>query len=152
MSQPNQDWQMLIEQAAALTQGETNLIANLANLSAVLNEFLDQVNWCGFYLVEQEQLENFRRERKPGVAASTNQTQRVADVHAFEGHIVCDAASESEIVLPIALGDQVVAVLDIDSPLPISSRIPLIECISIDTSNLIDVLSIFITSFSLLFI
>ena len=130
MTQSSREWQTVISQAFALTQNETNLIANLANISALLNEFLENINWCGFYLMEQEQLVLGPFQGKVaciriplgsgvcGVAALTNQAQRVADVHAFEGHIACDAASESEIVLPIALDGQVMAVLDIDSPSP----------------------------------
>lgn len=121
-------WQQLNQQAAALTSGEPDLIANLSNLSALLNEHLEQVNWCGFYRAEGDVLILGPFQGKPaciripvgrgvcGTAVATQQVQRVADVHAFSGHIACDAASESEIVLPIVVAEKVVAVLDIDSP------------------------------------
>lgn len=129
MTQLTHEWQTLITQADSLTRGEGNLIANLANLSALLNEFLATINWCGFYLTEGEQLVLGPFQGKAaciripfgkgvcGTAAATAQVQRVADVHAFSGHIACDAASESEIVLPICVDGVVVAVLDIDSPI-----------------------------------
>lgn len=128
MSQTTSDWELLVNQADSLTQGEANLVANLANLSALLNEFMNDINWVGFYLAEGEQLVLGPFQGKSacirlpfgrgvcGTAAATKQVQRIADVHAFEGHIACDAASESEIVLPICVNDEVVAVLDIDSP------------------------------------
>lgn len=123
------DWQQCIAQAHSLTAGEPNLIANLANISALLNEALEQVNWCGFYLVEGDELVLGPFQGKTaciriakgkgvcGTAMAENKTQRVADVHAFAGHIACDAASESEIVVPIAVAGEVLAVLDIDSPI-----------------------------------
>jgi len=121
-------------QVSALCQGEPNIIANLANVSAILFERLTDINWSGFYLMdfdvrgenEELVLGPFQGRaacvRIPvgrgvcGAAVSTNSVMLVDDVHAFDGHIACDAASNSEIVLPINVGGKVVAVLDIDSP------------------------------------
>ena len=121
-------------QIAALCAGEPNLIANLANISAVLYERLEDTNWAGFYLMadniqgtEQELvLGPFQGKaacvRIPvgrgvcGTAVADKQAQLVEDVHAFAGHIACDAASNSEVVIPIIKDQKVVAVLDIDSP------------------------------------
>lgn len=123
------DYQLLTQQAQALIAGETDLIANLANISALLNMNLADINWVGFYLLKQEQLvlgpfqgkvACVRIDLDKGVcgkAFSTNSIQRIADVHAFPGHIACDVASQSEIVLPINVNGRTVAVLDIDSPL-----------------------------------
>ncbi|MBY6223374.1 GAF domain-containing protein [Ferrimonas balearica] len=122
------DYSSLLAQAKALTDGEPNLIANLSNLSALLYHGLGRVNWAGFYLKEGEGLVlgpfqgNVACVRIPwgkgvcGTAAASGEVQRVEDVHAFAGHIACDAASNSEIVLPILVNGEVVAVLDIDSP------------------------------------
>lgn len=122
-------YQSLHQQLNALVAGEPNLIANLANISAVLFEHLDDLNWLGFYLTEGEELVLGPFQGKVacvripfgkgvcGTAASSQTIQRIADVHAFPGHIACDAASNSEIVLPIVVDGKTVAVLDIDSPL-----------------------------------
>ncbi|RUO25720.1 GAF domain-containing protein [Aliidiomarina minuta] len=121
----------ITQQAEALCADEPDLIANLANISALLYERLDNINWAGFYINEQAQdqtlvLGPFQGKvacvRIPfgqgvcGSAAAEKQTKLVTDVHAFPGHIACDAASNSEIVIPIVKEQQVVAVLDIDSP------------------------------------
>ncbi len=123
------NWNEVIQQAQGLTTGEANLIANLSNLSALLNEAMTDINWVGFYLCEGEELVLGPFQGKPaciripfgrgvcGTAVSSQKIQRIADVHQFPGHIACDAASESEIVLPIVVNQRVVAVLDIDSPL-----------------------------------
>lgn len=123
------DYQLLTKQAISLIEGETDLIANLSNLSALLNMNLDKINWVGFYLLKEEQLvlgpfqgnvACVRIDLDKGVcgkAFSTNTTQRIADVHEFPGHIACDAASQSEIVIPINYQGKTVAVLDIDSPI-----------------------------------
>ncbi|MEX1222573.1 MAG: GAF domain-containing protein [Idiomarina sp.] len=124
-----QFYQDLITQAEAITGDEPNLIANLANISALVYDQLDNVNWAGFYLTEGEDtlvLGPFQGKVACiriafgsgvcGTAAATQETQLVADVHAFAGHIACDAASESEVVVPIMVAGKVVAVLDIDSP------------------------------------
>ncbi|WMC12123.1 GAF domain-containing protein [Oceanimonas pelagia] len=129
MSEKNAFYQSLTAQALALCDGEPNRIAKLANLSALLNLSLDRINWVGFYLREQNELVLGPFQGKPacvripmgkgvcGTAAAANAVQRVADVHAFAGHIACDAASNSEIVLPLADDNGVVwGVLDIDSP------------------------------------
>lgn len=118
----------IVQQIKALVAGEPDLIANLANVSAALNQYLDQINWVGFYLMKQGELVLGPFQGKPaciripvgrgvcGTAVSSAQTQRIDDVHAFPGHIACDAASNSELVVPILVNDDVVAVLDIDSP------------------------------------
>ena len=107
--------------------GETSFLATLANTSALLFERLSDVNWAGFYLLEGETLVlgpfqgKIACVRIPvgrgvcGTAVATNQVQRVEDVHAFDGHIACDSASNSEIVLPLVVKNQIIGVLDIDS-------------------------------------
>ncbi|MFD1739319.1 GAF domain-containing protein [Bacillus salitolerans] len=124
------NYDLLLKQLSALIEDEPNNIANLANASALLNQFLDNINWVGFYLTEGSNelvLGPFQGlpacVRIPfgkgvcGTAAETRITQRIADVHAFPGHIACDAASQSEIVVPIIKNNEVVGVLDIDSPI-----------------------------------
>jgi L-methionine (R)-S-oxide reductase len=114
----------------ALTADEPDPIANMANAAALVREYLPDLNWAGFYrLIEGELvLGPFQGKaaciRIPlgkgvcGTAAAPRETQVVADVHAFPGHIACDAASASELVVPIVAGDRVIAVLDLDSPTP----------------------------------
>lgn len=121
-------YESLIKQMQALLEGEHYKIANLANASALLNEVLEDINWVGFYLVEEGELILGPFQGKVacmhiqigrgvcGVAVSENRTQVVPDVHAFPGHIACDSASRSEIVVPIRANGEVVGVLDIDSP------------------------------------
>ncbi|ANG93174.1 GAF domain-containing protein [Enterobacteriaceae bacterium 155047] len=111
----------------ALVAGETSFIATLANTSALLFERLSEVNWAGFYLLEGDTLVlgpfqgRLACVRIPvgrgvcGTAVAQNEVQRVEDVHAFDGHIACDAASNSEIVLPLVVKNQIIGVLDIDS-------------------------------------
>lgn len=123
-----EQYQRLTKQAVALLEDETDLIANLSNLSALLNMELEQLNWVGFYLIKEEQLVLGPFQGKPacvripvgrgvcGTAVATNTVQRVYDVHQFEGHIACDAASNSEIVVPFSINGEVAGVLDIDSP------------------------------------
>jgi len=123
------DYQLLTKQALALIEDEQDLTAKLANISALLNMNLNNINWVGFYVLKGEQLvlgpfqgnvACYRIDLDKGVcgkAFSTNSTQRVADVHDFPGHIACDAASQSEIVVPINCNGKTVAVLDIDSPI-----------------------------------
>ena len=118
----------LAQQALALIEGETDLIANLSNISALLNMELEQINWVGFYLLKQDQLVLGPFQGNPacvripvgrgvcGTAISENKVQRVADVHAFPGHIACDATSNSEIVIPLTVKGKLIGVLDIDSP------------------------------------
>ncbi|WP_312925246.1 GAF domain-containing protein [Atlantibacter hermannii] len=111
----------------ALMTGETSVLATLANTSALLFERLEGVNWAGFYLLEGDTLVlgpfqgRIACVRIPvgkgvcGTAVATATVQRVADVHAFDGHIACDSASNAEIVLPITVNGQIIGVLDIDS-------------------------------------
>ena len=124
------DYETLCEEARGLIGGIPHLISNLANLSALLYRSLDEVNWAGFYLMEGERLVLGPFQGKPacieipigrgvcGTAVLTGSTQRVEDVHAFPGHIACDAASRSELVVPIRKDGRVVAVLDLDSAQP----------------------------------
>jgi len=112
----------------SLMAGETSFLATLANTSALLFERLEGVNWAGFYLLEDKTLVlgPFQGQvacvRIPfgkgvcGTAAATRQTQRVEDVHAFAGHIACDSASNSELVIPLIKAGRLVGVLDLDSP------------------------------------
>ncbi|MEP4889582.1 MAG: GAF domain-containing protein [Aliiglaciecola sp.] len=121
-------YQSLAKQAQALIEDERNLIANLANLSALIFMSLEDINWAGFYLVDGDELVLGPFQGKPaciripmgagvcGSAAKNRTTQIVSDVHQFEGHIACDAASNSEIVIPILSGRRLIGVLDIDSP------------------------------------
>ncbi|WP_298440042.1 GAF domain-containing protein [uncultured Ferrimonas sp.] len=124
------DYGLLSEQAKSLIAGEPNLTANLANISALIFDSMPDLNWAGFYWVdtpEQLVLGPFQGKvacvRIPigkgvcGTAAATGITQCISDVHAFPGHIACDSASESELVVPIRCGGKVVGVLDIDSPM-----------------------------------
>ena len=97
----------------ALMAGETSFLAMIANTSALLFERLSEVNWAGFYLLEGDTLVG---RGVCGAAVAQAQVQRVEDVHAFDGHIACDAASNSEIVFPLRVNGQIIGVLDIDSP------------------------------------
>ena len=119
---------LLLEQADALTDGVSHPIANLANLAALLWQGLEDINWCGFYLMNGGALMLGPFCGLPaciriplgrgvcGTAAARDSVQLVPDVHAFPGHIACDSASNSEIVLPIHAEGRVIGVLDIDSP------------------------------------
>ncbi|WP_105189843.1 GAF domain-containing protein [Pseudoalteromonas sp. T1lg48] len=122
-------YRSVTEQAKALICDEPNLIANLANISALLYMSMDDINWAGFYLLESpEQLVLGPFQGKPacvrievgkgvcGTAIAADQTQLVTDVHQFPGHIACDAASNSEIVLVVKKNGEAIGVLDIDSP------------------------------------
>ncbi|MDI2586128.1 GAF domain-containing protein [Psychrobacillus sp. NEAU-3TGS] len=123
------NYTMLSKQLDALLTGETNAIANFSNASALLNQFFDQINWVGFYLMEDGELVLGPFQGLPacvripvgrgvcGTAAQKLETIIVPDVHAFPGHIACDAASQSEIVVPIVKDGVLVGVLDIDSPI-----------------------------------
>lgn len=122
-------YETLSKQLDALLEGETDLIANLSNASALLNQFLDNINWVGFYLMRDGELVLGPFQGLPacvriavgrgvcGTAVSEQKTMLVDDVHAFPGHIACDAASNSEIVVPLLKNNEVIGVLDIDSPL-----------------------------------
>lgn len=119
----------LLSQVKSLIEGEPDLIANLANVSALLFNGLDDVNWAGFYLFKDDQLVLGPFQGQPaciriplgkgvcGTAAATKTVQRIDDVHTFDGHIACDAASNSEIVIPFIIHNKLVGVLDIDSPI-----------------------------------
>lgn len=121
-------YKRLTQQALALIEGEKDLIANISNISALLNMELEDINWVGFYLLKDDQLVLGPFQGKPacvripvgrgvcGTAVSEKKVQRVVDVHAFPGHIACDAVSNSEIVLPLIVSGEVIGVLDIDSP------------------------------------
>jgi len=123
----------LVASAQALTQGEPDGVANMANLAALIWTFLPDLNWAGFYRMvpgAPDQLVLGPFIGKPacirialgqgvcGTAAATRATQCVADVHAFPGHIACDADSRSELVVPVLRDGVAVAVIDLDSPLP----------------------------------
>lgn len=120
----------LLLQAEALLHGERDRIANAANLSALIWHTLPDLNWAGFYLHDGRELVLGPFQGKPacvriaigkgvcGTAAQTRATQVVEDVHAFPGHIACDSASNSEIVVPLLRGDVLLGVLDLDSPKP----------------------------------
>ncbi|GAB2658381.1 GAF domain-containing protein [Gordonia jinhuaensis] len=120
----------LVDAARGLLTGEHDLIANTANLSALVYQSLPQVNWVGFYLYDGSELVVGPFQGKPacvrigldrgvcGAAARTRTTQRVADVHAVADHIACDADSRSEIVVPLVAADELIGVFDIDSPVP----------------------------------
>lgn len=116
--------------ADALTAGEPDPVANMANLAALIAQLVPDLNWAGFYRLIDGELVLGPFSGKPaciriplgqgvcGTAAASGATQRVADVHAFPGHIACDADSRSELVVPVLRAGEVVAVIDLDSPLP----------------------------------
>lgn len=122
------DYALLDSQLRALLAGEPDALANAANFVALLYDALDDINWLGIYVLRDDELvlgpfqgntacvRILMGSGVCGTAAATLETQRVADVRAFPGHIVCDAASRSEIVVPLLIDDRLVGVLDIDSP------------------------------------
>lgn len=122
------NYKLLHSQLQALIQGVPHPIANLANAAALLAEHLDRINWAGFYLLEGEILVLGPFWGKPacieipvgrgvcGSAVARRETILVEDVHQFPGHIACDSASNSEIVIPLYRDGQIIGVLDIDSP------------------------------------
>ncbi|MGR5061918.1 GAF domain-containing protein [Photobacterium sp. DNB22_13_2] len=123
------NYQTLTKQAIALIEDEPDLIANMSNISALLAMELEEINWVGFYLLKDDQLVLGPFQGKPacvripvgrgvcGTSIAENSVQRVEDVHQFEGHIACDAASNSEIVIPFSVNGELYGVLDIDSPI-----------------------------------
>ena len=125
-----EQYQQLVAQARGLLDGERDRVANAANLSALIAHALPDLNWVGFYFYDGRELVVGPFQGLPacvripldkgvcGAAASTRQTQRVADVHAFPGHIACDSASRSELVVPLLRGEELIGVFDLDSPLP----------------------------------
>jgi len=114
----------------ALTEGESDAIANMANAAALIWQYLPDLNWAGFYRAVGDELVLGPFQGKPacihiafgqgvcGTAAATRKVQCVADVHAFPDHIACDAESRSELVVPIIINDELLGVLDLDSPTP----------------------------------
>ncbi|PKG84155.1 GAF domain-containing protein [Colwellia sp. 75C3] len=127
MSNQAEFYHEILGQTKALINNESDIIANMANVSALLFERLAEVNWVGFYRVVDNELVLGPFQGKVaciriplgkgvcGTCASTGKVQRIADVHQFDGHIACDASSNSELVIPITIAGKVVAVLDIDS-------------------------------------
>jgi L-methionine (R)-S-oxide reductase len=127
-SEKHTQYDLLLQQAQALIADESDVIANMANLSALLYNSLPDLNWAGFYIMRAGELVlgPFQGQvacvRIPvgkgvcGTAVATGEVQLVEDVHQFAGHIACDAASNSEIVLPVRYNNEIIAVLDIDSP------------------------------------
>ena len=122
------DYPLLESQLVAMIADETDALANASNFVALLYNAMSDVNWLGMYVLRNGELVLGPFQGKPacvriaigsgvcGTAAATRETQRVPDVHAFSGHIVCDADSRSELVVPLLIGRQLVGVLDIDSP------------------------------------
>lgn len=122
------DYNLLRQQAEALVADEPDALANVANLCALLYHALDDVNWAGVYVLREGELVLGPFQGLPacvripmgagvcGTAAASGEVQRIADVHAFPGHIACDAASNSEIVVPLHRRKSLIGVLDIDSP------------------------------------
>lgn len=125
-----QTWQELTDAARAVTLGESDGVANMANVAALIWQFVPNLNWAGFYRVIGGELVLGPFIGKPaciriafgkgvcGAAAASGEVQLVADVHAFPGHIACDADSRSELVMPVLRDGQVIAVIDLDSPQP----------------------------------
>ncbi len=125
-----EQYAQLLQQARALLHGERDRIANAANLSALVYHALPQLNWVGFYFFDGTELVVGPFQGQPacvripldkgvcGAAARTRRTQLVEDVHAFPGHIACDAASRSELVVPLVRDGALVGVFDLDSPEP----------------------------------
>ncbi len=125
-----EQYAQLAEQAQALLADERDRVANAANLSALVYHALPELNWVGFYFYDGNELVVGPFQGLPacvripldrgvcGAAARTGQTQRVEDVHAFPGHIACDAASRSELVVPLFRGEELIGVFDLDSPIP----------------------------------
>lgn len=121
-------YRTMLEQAKALTEGEKDITANLANISALIFHTLPELNWAGFYLVKDSELVLGPFQGKPacvrikmgkgvcGTAAERGETVVVPDVHQFPGHIACDGASNSEIVVPLIKDGILIGVLDVDSP------------------------------------
>lgn len=123
-------YEFLTQSAAALVEGERDGVANMANVAALMWQLMPDLNWAGFYRVVEDELVLGPFMGKPaciriamgagvcGTAAASGETQLVPDVHAFPGHIACDADSRSELVVPVMSQGKVIAVIDLDSPLP----------------------------------
>jgi GAF domain-containing protein len=128
-SQPKPElYRELVAAAEALTEGESDGVANMANVAALIWQFLPELNWAGFYRAIGGELVLGPFCGKPaciripfgqgvcGTAAASGKSQRVADVNAFPGHIACDAASRAELVVPVSRDGEVIAVIDLDAP------------------------------------
>mgnify|MGYP004701607921 FL=1 len=123
------DYSLLLKQVEALIQGEPDYIANMANVASFVYHMISDLNWTGFYLLKEDDLVLGPFNGLPactrirmgagvcGTAASRKQVLNVEDVHQFEGHIACDSASESELVIPLIVHGKVIGVMDIDSPI-----------------------------------
>jgi GAF domain-containing protein len=126
----NECYKLVQAQLKSMLENEPHVLPNLSNTSALLNMALKNINWVGFYLIHNGELLLGPFQGKPacihipigkgvcGTAVSEGKTQLVPDVHAFPGHIACDSASRSEIVIPVRNGSRIAGVLDIDSPTP----------------------------------
>ena len=124
----NLDYKLLNSQYVALVDDETDALANASNFVGLLFNAIDNINWLGIYVLRGDELVLGPFQGKPacvrialgngvcGTAAATKSTQRIADVHEFPGHIVCDADSRSEIVVPLMIDEKLIGLLDIDSP------------------------------------
>lgn len=129
MNKTANEYNIVINQIAAITKGERNMIANMANISAIIFNGLPDLNWAGFYLCEGQELVLGPFQGQPaciripfgrgvcGTAIATQTIQVIQNVHDFDGHIACDANSNSELVVPIIRNGELIGVLDIDSPL-----------------------------------
>ena len=121
-------YELLVAQVRSVLEGERDWLANLAQFSALVHQSVPHLNWAGFYMARGQELVVGPFQGKVacvripftrgvcGACASTREIQLVEDVHAFPGHIACDSASNSELVLPVVVGDRLVAVFDLDSP------------------------------------
>jgi len=125
---PEQNYKLMAYMARRVLEDDKDEIASLANISAVINGYMDRINWVGFYIMKDGELVLGPFQGLPaciriqvskgvcGTAVATRATQIVEDVHKFPGHIACDSASQSEIVIPIFKNGEVYGVLDVDSP------------------------------------
>lgn len=123
-------YRVLAQQLQALLEGETDMVANAANASALMFQMMPDLNWAGFYFLKDDELVLGPFQGKPacvripvgrgvcGAAVNERASILVEDVHAFPGHIACDAASRSELVVPIRHADEIIGVIDLDSPIP----------------------------------
>ena len=121
-------YELLVAQVRSVLEGERDWLANLAQFAALVHQSVPQLNWAGFYMAHGQELRVGPFQGKVacvripftrgvcGACASTREIQLVEDVHAFPGHIACDSASASELVLPVVVGERLVAVFDLDSP------------------------------------
>jgi len=145
----NSEYKLILKQVEALISAESDPIANAANISSLVYHALDEVNWVGFYYLRSDELVLGPFSGQPactripvgkgvcGTAFATQETQVVADVHSFEGHIACDSASESEVVVPFKTNN-LSGVFDIDSPKPdrfSTDEVELLEAISVAYTN-----------------